>query len=137
MPRVFEILSLAFANEHEYVDCCWQNHDTPAGRKAGGKRMLELMRGDPNGHIMKVVDLDDPNNSGRAVAAAKWNFYKAGEVPPQPIMGGDWWDTEENKEFAIAMFHGFFAPRQRVLEETNGNLVGISHHVLSNADPQY
>lgn len=121
MPRVFEIISLAFAHDHEYMDSIFQGHDTPAGRKAGGERMLDLMRLDTNGHFLKVVDHD---NHDKIVAAAKWNIYTDGVVPPQPAIGGEYWDTEENKEFALAMFWGFFTPRQRVIEETNGRLVG-------------
>ena len=120
MPRVFEIVSLAFANDHEYVDAVFPLHATPAGRKAGGERMLHIFQGDPYGHFMKVVD----NDTGTIIAAAKWNIYN-GNIPPQPEIGGDYWENEEEKEFAQALFWGFFAPRQKVIEETNGRLVGM------------
>jgi len=124
IPRVFEIVSQAFANDHEYVDAVFPLHDTPAGRAAGSERMLQMFHGDPNGNFLKVVDTD----TGTIVAAAKWNIYKDGDVPPQPQIDGDYWENEEEKEFAQALFNAFFAPRQKVIEETNGRLVGTLRH---------
>ncbi|KAJ8115305.1 hypothetical protein OPT61_g3013 [Boeremia exigua] len=112
IPRVFEIVSLAFAHDHEYVDAVFPAHATPEGRRA------------------RTVD----NDTGTIVAAAKWNFYKDGDVPPQPKMGGNYWKSEEGKEFAQALFHGFFAPRQRVIEETNENLAVLDMMMV---DPVY
>ncbi|KAJ4382912.1 hypothetical protein N0V86_002139 [Didymella sp. IMI 355093] len=120
IPRVFEIISLAFGHDHEYMDAIFPAHDTIEGRRAGAERMLQIFHGDPYGHFVKVIDED----TGIIAGAAKWNVYKSGEVPPQPAIGGDYWESEEDREFAQALFHGFFALRQKVIEETNGNLVG-------------
>jgi hypothetical protein len=57
------------------------------------------------------------------IGAAKWNIYKAEEVPPQPQLGGPHWPNEEEEEFVKTIFHAFFAPRQKILEENNGRLV--------------
>lgn len=121
IPRVFEIISLAFANDHEYFDAIFPAHDTLEGRKVGSERMLQIFQGDPFGNFLKAVD----TKTGKIVGAAKWNVYKAGEVPPQPALDGNYWGNEEDKEFAQALFQAFFTPRQRVIEETNGNLVGM------------
>jgi hypothetical protein len=120
IPRVFEIVSLAFANDHEYVDAVFPAHNTTAGRKAGSERMLQLFHGDPYGNIIKCVDTE----TGTIVAAAKWNLYNGGNVPAQPAIDGDYWENAEEKEFAQAIFHSFFAPRQRVIEETGAHLAG-------------
>jgi len=32
VPRVFEIISLAFGYDHEYMDAIFPAHDTPEGR---------------------------------------------------------------------------------------------------------
>ena len=120
IPRVFEIISLAFAHNHEYVDALFPAHDTPAGRRVGTERMLQIFQGDSYGHFIKVDDHD----SGKLIAAAKWNIYEGGEIPPQPAIDGDYWDSEEDKEFAQSLFHAFFAPRQKAIEETNGHLIG-------------
>jgi len=74
------MVSTAFAHDHEYVDAISPAHTTPAGRKIGSERMLRIFHGDPKGTFIKVVDFE----SGKIVAAAKWNMYRAGRVPPQP-----------------------------------------------------
>jgi hypothetical protein len=121
IPRVFEIISLAFANDHEYMDAVFPAHGTPAGRKAGSERLLQIFHGDSYGNFVKVVDKD----SGKIAAAAKWNFYNGGPIPPQPEIGGDYWETAEDKEFAQCLFKAFFAPRQVVIEETGARLAGM------------
>ncbi|KAJ4366099.1 hypothetical protein N0V83_007734 [Neocucurbitaria cava] len=130
IPRFFEIVSLAFANDHEYVDAVFPAHTTPAGRVRGSERMLDIFHGDPYGNFLKVVD----TGTGKMVAAAKWNLYEGGPLPPQPEIGGDYWENEEEKEFAQCIFHAFFAPRQRVLEETGASLAALDMLMV---DPDY
>lgn len=120
IPRVFEIVSLAFGHDHEYMDAVFPAHSTPEGRKIGSERMLQTFHGDPYGHFMKLIDTD----TGIIAAAAKWNIYRGGEVPPQPAIDGDYWDSTDDKEFAQALFYSFFTLRQRVIVGTDGNLVG-------------
>lgn len=122
LTRFFEIISDAFAHDHEYIESVFQQHDTPEGRKMGAEQMLNIYRHDPNGHFIKCVDKE----TGKMIGAAKWNVYKPGEVAPQPQLSGPYWPNEEEEEFAKAMFHAFFSPRQRILEENNGRLVGTS-----------
>ncbi|KAF3046629.1 hypothetical protein E8E12_011309 [Didymella heteroderae] len=98
--------------------------------KIGSERMLQIFQGDPYGNFMKVVDDD----TGTIAGAAKWNLYKSGEVPPQPAINGEHWDSEDDKEFAQALFHNFFALRQKVIQETNGNLVALE---MMTVDPAY
>jgi hypothetical protein len=130
IPRVFEIISLAFGHNHEYMDAIFPAHDTPEGRRTGAERMLQIFHGDPYGHFVKVVDGD----TGIIAGAAKWNVYESGVVPPQPTIGGDYWESEEDRGFAQALFHGFFALRQKVIEETNGNLVGMFCSSITSSD---
>ncbi|CAJ2509043.1 Uu.00g140690.m01.CDS01 [Anthostomella pinea] len=121
IPRFTEIVSDAFAHDHEYVDAVFYKHDTTEGRKNSAEILLNMYCHDPNGHFLKVVDTD----SGKMVGAAKWNIYKAGEVPAQIELAGDFWPNEEEAEFAKAIFHAFFAPRQKVLKENDGRLVAL------------
>jgi hypothetical protein len=121
IPRVFDIISDAFAHDHEYMEAVFHKHETSEGRKKGTEQLLKIYRHDPNGHFLKCVDKD----IGKMIGAAKWNIYKAGEVPPQPKLGGPYWPDEEEEDFAKAIFHAFFAPRQKILEENNGRLVGM------------
>jgi hypothetical protein len=112
IPRVFEIISLAFDHDHEYMDSIFPAHDALEGRSVGAERILQIFHGDPYGHFMKVVDTD----TGIVAGAAKWNIYEKGVIPPQPAIDGNYWKSEEDKEFA---------------EETNGELVGM--HSASSA----
>ncbi|KAJ4294061.1 hypothetical protein N0V90_007750 [Kalmusia sp. IMI 367209] len=130
IPRFFDIISDAFAHDHEYVEAVFHKHETPEGRKKGTEQMLNIYRHDPNGHFLKVVD----ETTDKMIGAAKWNIYKAGEVPPQPQLGGDFWPDEEEAEFAKEIFNAFFAPRQRILEENNGRLVALEMLMV---DPTY
>lgn len=124
IPRIFEVISLAFAHDHEYFDAIFPYHNTPKGREIGSERMLQIHHGDPNGTFIKAVDTE----TDEIVGAAKWNMYKAGQIPPQPEIAGEYWENEEDKEFAQALFRGFFTPRQKVIEATDGNLAGTSSH---------
>ncbi|KAK3308295.1 acyl-CoA N-acyltransferase [Chaetomium strumarium] len=130
IPRVFEILSDTFAHDHEYVDAVFHKHDTPEGRKNGAEQLLNTYRQDPYGHFIKVVDTD----TGKTVGAAKWNIYKAGEVPPQPVLSGPYWPNDEEEEFAKAICQAFFAPRQKILKENDGRLVALEMLMV---DPAY
>lgn len=124
MPRFFEIVSLAFGHEHEYIDSVFPDHDTPAGRAAGAERMLAIMRGDPNAVFLKVVD--DENNM---IAAAKWNIYDD-VVPAAPKLAGDFWRNGDEKEFASYMFDGYLVPRFKDIKESGGNLAGMPYLII-------
>ncbi|KAK7448610.1 hypothetical protein Landi51_06286 [Colletotrichum acutatum] len=119
IPRVFEIVSLAFANDHKFVDAVFPEHSTSEGRKLGSERMLAMFHGDPYSIFLKCID----TNTGQIVAAAKWNVYKGGPLPPPPELGGDYWKNDEEKRFAQAIFRGFLAPRQRAIEESGARLL--------------
>ncbi|KAF2996520.1 hypothetical protein E8E13_006175 [Curvularia kusanoi] len=112
------------------MDAIFPSHDTPEGRSIGAERMLQMFHGDSYGHFVKVVEAD----TRTIVGAAKWNIYEKGIIPPQPELNGDYWQSEDDKEFAQALFHEFFAPRQKVIERTNGNLVALEMLMV---DPAY
>ncbi|KXH68602.1 hypothetical protein CSAL01_05962 [Colletotrichum salicis] len=111
IPRVFEIVSLAFANDHEFVDAIFPAHSSPEGRKLGSERMLATFHGDPY------------------IASSS-----SGPVPPPPQLDGGYWKNKEEKRFAQALFHGFFAPRQQAIEESGARLVALD---MLMCDPDY
>lgn len=117
IPRFFEILSVAFGHDHEYIDSVFPDHDTPAGRAAGTERMLEIMKEDIYATFLKVV-----TDQGKMIATAKWNIYD-NVLPPEDELTGDYWKDESEKEFAKHMFTGFHAPRRKHIEASKGNLV--------------
>jgi hypothetical protein len=123
IPRFVEIISEAFAHDHEYVEAVFYKHETPEGRRNAADLMLMIYRHDPNGYFLKVIDKD----TGKMVGAAKWNIYNAGSIPPVPQLSGPYWPNAEEEEFAKAIFTSFFTPRQKIIEENNGCLVGMLH----------
>ena len=116
MARMFELVSVAFGHEHEYVEAVFPDHDTPAGRAAGSERML-AMKADPTATFIKVIDED-----GKMIAGAKWNVFD-GEVPPEYVLEGDYWKSQEEKDYANHMFAAYLVPRRKAIKDSAGNLV--------------
>ncbi|KAF4624454.1 hypothetical protein G7Y89_g13717 [Cudoniella acicularis] len=95
MARSFEILSLAFGHEHPYINAAYPSHSTPSGRAIGASQLLSIKHSDPCTTFLKVTDTD----TGLMIASAKWNVYNQ-TIPPEWELDGDFWDTEEDKEYA-------------------------------------
>jgi len=56
MDRVFEICSLAFADNEPLWDYMWPKHWEAAGRKQGAERMRGIRKNDPNTKFILGVD---------------------------------------------------------------------------------
>ncbi|KAH6904946.1 hypothetical protein BKA70DRAFT_1226158 [Coprinopsis sp. MPI-PUGE-AT-0042] len=131
IPRFFEIVSLAFANDHEYVDAVFPMHTT-SSRAQGRKRA----------HAPNIPWRPPMATSSKSSTKEHWQDdcgsemepIKGGDIPPQPEIGGDYWENEDEKEFAQCIFHSFFAPRQRVIEETGARLAALEMLMV---DPPY
>jgi hypothetical protein len=117
MARFFEIVSLAFGHEHEYIESVYPDHDTPAGRAAGAERMLATMKADIYATWLKVV-----NEEGEMVAGAKWNIYDH-VLPPEFEAEGDYWKSDEEKEYGQHMFRTYLVPRRKAIKESGGHIV--------------
>ncbi|KAF2111295.1 hypothetical protein BDV96DRAFT_603400 [Lophiotrema nucula] len=124
MPRLSEIMSLAFAHDHEYIESVFPALDTPTGRGEGAERMLATKRSDPNTTFIKVV-----NDEGTMIAGAKWNVYN-GVVPPAPQLTGDYWSNGDEMEFARNMFDRYLVPRLTYVQNSGGNLVVLDMLVV-------
>lgn len=118
MHRVFEIFCQAFGTRHPMVEAIYPNHDTPAGRLNGRNRMLDIKNTDPHTTFLKVVDTD----TGVIIAKAKWNIWK-GVIPPEVDLDGDYWETEEEKEWAQHVNREFLMARRAAIKEYGGHLV--------------
>ncbi|KAI9649258.1 hypothetical protein NHQ30_001828 [Ciborinia camelliae] len=129
MPRVFEIFCEAFDIKHPMIEAMYPNHDTPAGRVIGAKRMLEIKKKDSHTTFLKVVDTD----TGVMIAKAKWNIWK-GVIPPEVDLDGDYWENEEEKEWAQHMNREFLISRRQALRDSEGHLVSLD--ILA-VDPNY
>ncbi|KAF2110668.1 acyl-CoA N-acyltransferase [Lophiotrema nucula] len=129
MPRAFELLSEAFGHEHPYVESVFPAHGTPEGRRIGGERMLQWRKGDPLAINVKAVD----DAAGKMIGHARW-IIPNGVVPPEFELGGDYWETEDQKEYAAWMFSQYLVPRRKAFKEYGGNVVSLD---LMTIDPKY
>ncbi|KAF7870632.1 hypothetical protein EAF04_004376 [Stromatinia cepivora] len=129
MHRVFEIFCQAFGTKHAMIEAIYPNHDTPAGRLTGASRMLDTKNKSPHTTFLKVVDTD----TGVMIAKAKWNIWK-GVIPPEQDLDGDYWETEEEKEWAQHMMRDFLIRRRTAIKESGGHLVSLD--ILA-VDPAY
>ncbi|CAG8953782.1 hypothetical protein HYFRA_00006673 [Hymenoscyphus fraxineus] len=129
MSRTFEILSQAFAHKHPYIDAAFPAHTTPAGRANGAARMLHTKHQDPCAKFLKVIDTD----TGTMIAQAKWNIYK-NTIPPELDLDGEFWDDEEEKEYAQLLCREYLLPRRAAIRESGGNLMSLD---LLTVDPEF
>ncbi|PQE19635.1 gnat family protein [Rutstroemia sp. NJR-2017a WRK4] len=130
MARTFAILSDAFGHEHPYIEAAFPAHETPAGRAAGGERMLAIKNSDPTATFLKVVD----TKTGEMIAQAKWNIFKD-NIPPELDLDGDFWgDDLEEKEYAQHLCREYLIPRRKAIRESGGNLVSLD---LLTVDPKH
>lgn len=118
MDRTFEIISSAFGHEHPYIESVFPLHATPQGRRLGGQRMLAYKKADQNTTFLKVVD----TRTGEVVAVAKWNIYD-GSIPDDYELDGDFWESNNEKEYAQHMFREYLVPRRKAIKDSGGRLV--------------
>lgn len=117
MTRAFAIISAAFGH-NPYMDVLYPGHDTPQGHEAGGERMLAFKKSDPNTHFIKAIDTEN----GDIVGVAKWNIYN-GTIPEEVGLDGDYWATEEDKEYANCLWTSYLGPRRKAIKDSKGHLV--------------
>lgn len=118
MARTFEIISEAFAHEHPYIDAAFPAHTKPAGRATGASRMLSIKQQDSCAKFLKVIDQE----TGTMIAQAKWNVYK-NTIPPELDLDGEFWDSEEEKEYAQLLCREYLIPRREAIRDSGGNLL--------------
>lgn len=88
------------------------------GRAAGAERMREIAAADPNTKFVKLTD----DETGEMVAWAKWNIF-VGTIPEVKEVTGDYWESDEDREFVAHLTTEFLRWRRRAIEEEGGNLV--------------
>ncbi|KAL8698018.1 MAG: hypothetical protein Q9224_002048 [Gallowayella concinna] len=118
MDRTFAIVSSAYGHEHTYFDAVYPGHDTPSGRKIGGDRLLATKHRDSWTTFLKVTDTD----TGEMIAQAKWSIFD-GVAPEDMELDGDYWEGDEEKEYARYMFWEFLGPRRAAIKASGGKLV--------------
>lgn len=116
-PRLFTIISTVSNNE-PYTAAVFPAHSTPAGRAIGAQRFLAMKNEDPNTVFLKIVD----TKTDIMIGLAKWNVYK-NTIPEEGELEGDYWDSEEEKEYARLLLREFLIPRREMIRRTGGNLI--------------
>ena len=123
MQRIFEIMSEAFIGE-PYIDALFPDHTTLAGRIAGGKRLLESKRTERNATFLKVTD----TASGTIIGQAKWLIFEqapGAEKPEEAPLSGDYWATEDDKEYAAFLYAQYLIRRRQAISSAKGPLIGM------------
>lgn len=118
MPRTFEIISEAFGTGHPLINVMWPHHHEPKGRVAGAQRWLEAKSTEKNAKFLKAVD----TKTGEMVAQARWDFYN-GVIPEDEELGGDHWDTEEDKELLKGLVGELLVCREKAIKDFKGELL--------------
>ena len=117
IPRIFEIFSDTFEQNHEFVNVMYPKHDTAEGRVVGARRMLEAKK-DPKTRFIKAID-----PSGELIGFAKWTIY-GGVVPPaKGLSTKEYWDDEATADYAAALHKSFVITRQEAIKERDGNAI--------------
>ncbi|KAI4144741.1 MAG: hypothetical protein LQ340_006546 [Diploschistes diacapsis] len=119
MPRFFAITSDGFGTEHEYFNVVFPKHTSPSGRAVGACRFLGFKHNDPSTTLLKVTD----TATGEMIGAAKWNIYD-GIIPPEEGLGTtEFWETEEQAQYADALFNLYLEGRRKAIRGSNGHVV--------------
>ncbi|KAK6440119.1 hypothetical protein LTR95_003663 [Oleoguttula sp. CCFEE 5521] len=120
MHRIFEVASSAFLRNEPFWDASYPEHWTPKGRKIGGDRFLGYKQADPLTNYFKAVD----SETGSIAGFAKWNVYQ-NRYPDRQIAKGDYWSSEEEKQYAQHLIDEFNKDRIAHVEAAKGNVVNL------------
>jgi len=117
MPRVFAIISDAFGEDHPHISVIFPNHKTINGRAQGAERLLQMKQNDPHSRFMKVTD----TATGQIVGQATWLIYN--DHAEEVELCGDYWQNEEDRQYAAQLYRGYLAPRRDVIRSAKGPVV--------------
>lgn len=129
MHRLFTITSLAFKDNEPFWDAMYPDHNTTSGREKGGARFVKAKNSDPNTTFVKAVD----DSTGEIAGFAKWNIFK-NFIPKPGKAEGDYWQTDEEKEYCQHLMNVFTEDRIAFLESRQGNAVNLDILVI---DPKF
>lgn len=114
IDRVFSIMSETFKHDEPYIDTVYPKHETAAGHVQGRDRMLEQKTSDPTVRYIKATDLD----TGKIIGQANWLCLDKDTVKDH--LEGDFWPTEDDKEFAYQLYAQFVVYRCDAIRSANG-----------------
>lgn len=101
----------------------YPKHLTPLGRVQGAERLLRMKRTDATNRFLKATDM----TTGEIIGQAKWIVFRDG-MPEKIPLAGDYWESEDDKEYAKCIYEGLVEPRRMVARSAEGTLVGVFVH---------
>ena len=116
--RLFSITSDAFGYDQPYIDAIYPNHHDQAGRQSGAERLAQMAHTDPANRFTKATD----TATGLIIGHAKWIIFADGKPEETPLTG-DFWETQEDKEYAAHLYKEFVKPRRETARAVGGPLV--------------
>ena len=119
MDRVFRIMSDTFKHDEPYIDAVYPKHDTPAGHAQGVRRMLQQKTSDPTARCIKATN----TQTGKVVGLANWLCLENKSVKDQ--LDGDFWDNDDDKDFAQRLYAQFAVCRRTAVQSATGPVWSI------------
>ena len=113
MPPAFALVTETFQHEQPYHDALWPEHWKPDGQKAGVARFRASCRSEPNLHFVKAVD----DASGQLAGLVRYYVLPHGEELDEGELEGDYWPTEEEREYACHLYREYLSLRRRTVRE--------------------
>ena len=126
--RLFEICSLAFAQNEPHFNANWPAHSTAAGRLQGAERFKQAQISDQHTIFLKAVD-----ESNQIVGMAKWNFYN-GCIPDSAMVESDLAesgdvddadDSDDEQKYLTALNARYLSERHATIKRTRGRLASL------------
>ena len=107
----------AMGARSQFVNAVYPHNMTKEGREKHRQTFLYLKVIDPSQRWLKVTD----PALNQIIGVAQWNVYD-GPKPPEIELDGPpgTWDSEDDKEWAQALFKSYMEDRWRVIREATG-----------------
>ena len=105
------------AEQSQFVNAVYPHNMTKEGQEKHCQTLLFVKSIDPSQRWLKATD----NATGDIVGVAQWNVYDGPKPPEIELDGPDGiWDTQDDKEWAQALFRAFMEYRRKVIREATG-----------------
>ena len=116
--------------QNHFINAIRPHNMTPSGREKAREDYLRMKRLDPSSRWIKATTTASPSsstNDEELLGMAQWNVYEEGASnrPPEKDLDGPpgKWDSNDDKEWAVALFRSNMARRRKVLRETSGPVI--------------
>ena len=108
--------------QNHFINAIRPHNMTAKGREKAREDYLRMKHLDPSSRWLKATD----RSTGELVGMAQWNVYE-GEKPPEKDLDGPpgKWDSEEDKQWAVALFRSNMVHRRKVLREASGPVICV------------